>query len=141
MIVSSTAPQLANALEAVRLSLHVLAAAVFVGGQLVVAGLLGTVRRLGTGAPRAIARAFARVSWPAYGVLLATGIWNVAAVHTGSSSTWNTVLGVKIGVALLAGVAALVHSRARSRALIGAFGGLAFLASLAALVLGVVLAG
>ncbi len=133
--------QLAPVVEAVRLSLHVLAATIWVGGQLTVAGLLPTVRGLGGDAPRRIARAFARLSWPAYVVLLGTGIWNVVAVGKGQPTAWQVVLGVKIAVVVAAGLAAWLHSRAKSRTWLGIWGGVAGLASVAALVMGVLLAG
>jgi len=133
--------QLASALEGLRLSLHVVAAGVWVGGQLTLAGLVPTARRLGEGAPAALARAFARVQWPTYVVLLATGIWNVAAVGTNGSAAWKVVLSVKIAVVLLAGLAAWLHTRSTSRAGLAAWGALSSLSSLAALVMGVFLAG
>jgi putative copper export protein len=133
--------QLAPALDGVRLSLHVLAATIWVGGQITVAGLVPTARRLGENAPRQVARAFARISWPAYALLLATGIWNVAAVGKGQTTAWQIVLGVKIGVAVLAGVAAWLHSHAHSRAGLAVWGAVAGLASVTALFMGVFLAG
>ena len=134
--------ELAPALTATRLSLHVLGAAVWVGGQIVVAGLVPTARRLGAEAPGAVARAFARLSWPAFGVLVATGIWNVAAEHPShASAAWKAVLMVKIGVVVLAAAGAGAHTRARSRAGLAVWGAVAALASLAALVMGVLLAG
>lgn len=133
---------LATAATAVRMSLHVLAAAIWVGGQFTIAGLLPTVRALGEGAPRAVARAFGRLQWPAFFVLLATGIWNVVASHPNSQTdAWNAVLGVKVAVVAIAGIAAYLHQRARTKAGLAAFGGIAGIASLAALVLGVLLAG
>ena len=132
---------LATAVTTIRLTLHVLAAAIWVGGQIVVAGLLPTVRTLGPDAPKRIARAFARLEWPAYAVLLLTGIWNVTAAATGQSSAWKVVLGVKIGVVLLAGVAVVLHQRAKSPTGLAVWGAVAGVSSLAALVLGVVLAG
>ena len=136
-----TAAQLAPAVDGIRLSLHVLAAAVWVGGQLTLVGLLPTVRGLGGDAPRRAARAFARLSWPAYAVLVATGIWNVAATGQGQSSAWQAVLGAKIAVVVAAGVAAWLHGRARSRAWLGIWGSVAGTTSVAALVMGVFLAG
>lgn len=133
--------QLAPALDGVRLTLHVLAATVWVGGQLTLAGLVGTARRIGGDAPRRLARAFGRLSWPAYAVLLGTGVWNVVAVGAGQGGTWQAVLGVKIAVAVLAGVAAFAHGRAKRPAGLAVWGALAAAASLAALVLGVFLAG
>ena len=133
---------LAPALTALRLSLHVLAATVWVGGQFVVAGMLPTLRTLGPEAPRAIAAAFARLSWPAYGILLLTGIWNVSANHPSAQTTpWKVVLGVKIGVVVLAGLSALLHSRAKSPKGLAVWGALAGMSSVGALVLGVLLAG
>jgi putative copper export protein len=133
--------QLAPALDGVRLSLHVLAASVWVGGQITVAGLVPTARKLDETAPRLVARAFARLSWPAYALLLATGIWNVASVAKGQGTAWDVVLGVKIAVVLLAGLAAWLHGRARTRGGLAVWGAVTATASVTALVMGVFLAG
>lgn len=106
-----------------------------------VAGLLPTVRRLGDDAARRIAKAFARLSWPAYAVLVATGLWNVTAGRSAQSTAWQVLLGVKIAVVVVAGVAAWLHGRARSRTWLGVWGAVAGLGSVAALVAGVFLAG
>jgi putative copper export protein len=133
---------LAPGLTALRLSLHVLAAAVFVGGQIVMLGLVPTARHLGSGAPAALARAFARVSWPAYLVLVLTGVWNVTAVHPSTLDTaWKVVLGVKIAVVAVAGLAAFLHGRAADQKGKAWWGSVAGVTSIAALCLGVLLAG
>jgi putative copper export protein len=103
---------LASALDGIRLSLHVLAATVWVGGQITIAGLVPTARGLGEGAPKALARAFGRLQWPAYAVLVITGLWNVSAVHAGQPHAWVIVLVVKIVVVAIAGLSAWLHSRA-----------------------------
>jgi len=139
--VTHTTQQLAPALDGVRLSLHVLAAAVWVGGQITLAGLLPSARGLGPDAPRTLAWAFARLQWPAYAVLLATGIWNVSAAGSPQPHAWQAVLGVKITVVLVAGLAAWLHTRATSKAAIGALGAMSGLASVTALILGIFLAG
>ncbi len=100
------------ALDGIRLSVHVLAATVWVGGQITMAGLVPTARGLGEGAPRALARAFGRMQWPAYALLVVTGLWNVSAVHAGQPHAWAVVLVVKIVVVALAGLAAFLHTRA-----------------------------
>ena len=64
--------------ETLRLFLHVLAATVWVGGQLTLAALVPVLRRHDAAVPKIAARAFDRVAWPAFGVLLLTGLWNVA---------------------------------------------------------------
>jgi putative copper export protein len=133
---------LAPALDTIRLTLHVLAAAVWVGGQIVMTGLVGPARGLGEGAPKALARAFASMAWPAYVVLLATGIWNISAVHASTAtSAWKAVLMAKIIVVLIAGVAVFLHQRATSKAQLALWGSIGGLASVAALVMGILLAG
>jgi putative copper export protein len=133
---------LANSVTIVRLSLHVLAASVWVGGQFVLAGLLPTVRGLGDTAPRQIAHAFARLSWPAFWVLVATGLWNYEAVSPAhATSSWKVVFIVKMVCVLFAGVGTVVHSRATAPKTKGIYAGVASLASVAALVLGVALTG
>jgi len=134
--------QLASGLDTLRLSLHVLSAAVWVGGQITMVGLLPDLRALGGDAAVRVARAFARVSWPAFIVVVLTGFWNVAAVNAHSStSAWKAVLGVKIAFVVLAGLGAWLHARASSKGAVAAWGSIAGTASIVALVLGVMLAG
>jgi putative copper export protein len=133
---------LAPALETVRLTLHVLAATVWVGGQIVMLGLVGPARGIGTDAPKVLARAFARLAWPAFVVLVATGIWNVTAVtYSAQDTAWKTVLMVKIVVVVLAGVGAYLHQRATTKGQLALWGSVAGTASVAALVMGILLAG
>jgi putative copper export protein len=139
---ASAAPTLAPGLDGFRLILHVLAATVWVGGQFTVAGLLPTIRTLGDDAPKKVARAFARLLWPAYGVLVVTGFWNISAVDAKhASSTWTAVLVTKIVVVVIAGVAVFLHQRSTSKVGLAVWGAIGALASVAALCLGVFLAG
>lgn len=133
--------QLSDALGGIRLSIHVLAATIWVGGQFTVAGLIPTAKQLGADAPKRIAQAFARIMWPAYAVLLVTGFWNVDAVEKGQPTSWKVVLGVKIAVVLFSGLAAWLHSRSTSRRGLAVWGSATALSATAALVLGVFLAG
>lgn len=133
---------LAPTLTTVRLGLHVLAAAVWVGGQLVLVGLLPAARRLQVDGPRVLARAFAMMAWPAYGVLVATGIWNISTFDLSRQSTaWMAVLGVKLAVVLVAGVATFAHTRASGRVALAVWGSIAGVSSVAALFMGILLAG
>ena len=133
---------LAPALDTVRLTLHVLAAAVWVGGQIVMTGLVGPARSLGGDATKTLARAFARMAWPAFLVLILTGIWNITAVHASSAtSAWKAVLMAKIVIVLIAGVAVGLHQRATSKAQLAVWGSVGGLASVTALVMGILLAG
>ncbi len=132
---------LSSALDGIRLSIHVLAATVWVGGQFTIAGLVPTARGLGEGAPKALARAFGRIQWPAYAVLVVTGLWNVSAVHAGQPRSWVVVLIVKIVVVALAGLAAWLHSRSSTARGLALWGAVTALSSVGALVMGVFLAG
>ena len=133
---------LAPTLITIRLTLHVLAATVWVGGQIVMTGLVGPARGLGPDAPKTLARAFARLAWPAYAVLVVTGIWNISAVGYGSMDTaWKAVLMAKIAVVVLAGLGVLLHQRATTKRGLALWGSVGGLASVAALLMGILLAG
>jgi putative copper export protein len=127
--------------DTLRLFLHVLAATIWVGGQLVLAALVPTLRALGRDAPRAAARRFNQVAWPAFAVLVATGVWNVLAERDHVTGAYRTTLIVKIGVVAVSGGTAALHIRARSSAALATFGALTGLSALAAVFLGVLLAG
>ena len=62
---------LAVSWDTVRLFPRVLAATIWVGGQLILAALVPVLRRFGTDVLRATARRFNQVAWTAFGVLLA----------------------------------------------------------------------
>jgi putative copper export protein len=127
-------------LGVVRLFLHVLAATVWVGGQLVLAALVPVLRRTATDAPRSAARAFNRVAWPAFAVLVATGIWNVVAVGD-RGAAYRATLIVKVVVVAVSGVTAVLHARAKNPAGLAVFGALTGLSAVSALFLGVLLTG
>ena len=127
-------------LDAVRLFLHILAATVWVGGQLVLAALVPVLRQVAPEGPGAAARAFNRVAWPAFGVLIVTGVWNVLA-EGDRGSAYRTTLIVKLILVAASGLTAFLHARARGRTALAVFGALTGLTALGALFVGVVLAG
>ena len=126
-------------LSTVRLFLHVLAATIWVGGQLTLGALVPTLRAAGTEVPRRAARQFGRLAWSAYVVLLGTGAWNVVEESDRVHGAYETTLDVKIAVVLASGVAAFLHARSRSKAGLAVFGALAALTALGALFVGVLL--
>jgi putative copper export protein len=132
---------LASTLDTIRLSLHVLAATVWVGGQFTLAAVVPALRGLGADVPRAAARAYNRVAWPAFGVLIATGSWNVAAVSDDNHGRYAVVLGIKMAVVVLSGVAAWLHTRASTPRGLAVWGSVSGLSAMTAVVLGVLLAG
>lgn len=86
------------------------------------------------------ARAFNRVAWPAFGVLVATGVWNVAA-EGDKGTAYRRTLSIKIGVVVLSGVAAFAHTRAAGARARGSLGAASGLMAVLALLLGIMLAG
>jgi len=127
-------------LDTLRLFLHVLAATVWVGGQIVLAALVPALRAAGADVPRMAARAFNRVAWPAFGVLLATGVWNVVA-EGDKGDAYRTTLIVKIVLVAISGGTAYAHARATTRTPMAVYGALTGFSALATLFVGVVLAG
>jgi putative copper export protein len=124
--------------ESVRVSVHVLAATVWLGGQIVLAALVPALRAYGRDVVRAAARRFNLVAWPAYGVLVATGVGNVIATGLGGGA-YRPTLVVKVVLVAVSGLAAYLHLRARTPAAIAGFGALSPLAGIGAAVLGVLL--
>ena len=127
--------------DTIRLFLHVLAATIWVGGQITLAALVPVLRRAGVGVPRVAARRFNQVAWPAFGILVITGIWNVIAVRSQITGRYEVTLIVKLIVVLISGVTAALHARARSPAGLALFGALTGVSALGALFLGILLAG
>lgn len=149
----------------VRLFLHVLAATVWVGGQISL-GVIIPALRPAPGDPdpeaarvriRAVAQRFQVAAWIAFAVLVLTGVWNLIALHVGDyGRTWMVTLMVKLGCVALSGLGAAVHilvaaprvraartdaERRQAAAFSGACEGVSVLFAIAALFLGVLLSG
>lgn len=129
-------------LESLRTFLHLLAAAVWVGGQIVLGGLVPRVRKTNPEALKTIANGFARVAWPAFGITVITGMWNILDIDVSAmDSSYHVTLGIKIVVVMLAGFAAAAHANTKSKLILALGGAIGLLASLGALYLGVLLSG
>ena len=127
-------------LETIRLFLHVLAATIWVGGQITLAALVPALRAAGGDVPKAAANAFNRIAWPAFAVLVVTGIWNVMAEDDDSAAYQHTLM-LKYTLVIASGVTAYVHAKATSRRMMATFGALTGLTALATLFVGILLAG
>lgn len=126
-------------LDTLRLFLHVLAATIWVGGQIVLAVLVPALRAAGTDVPRTAARAFNRIAWPAFAVLVLTGIWNVVAEGDKGSAYEHTLM-LKIVLVVISGASAYAHAKASSRRALAAYGALTGISALATLFVGIILA-
>ena len=127
--------------DAIRLTLHVLAATVWVGGQITLGALVPTLRHAGADVPRMAAQQLGRVAWTAYAVLIVTGIWNISTEHDEIHGQYRTTLWVKIGFVVASGVTAWLHTRASTPRSRGILGGLSALTAIGAVFFGVLLAG
>lgn len=133
---------LSPSLDTFRLFVHVLAASVWVGGQLALAAVVGRVRRSHREALGAAAQGFARAAWPAFAVAVITGIWSLLEVDVADTDTsYQVTVLVKILVVAVSGVAAAVHSWGQSKVALALGGAIGLLTGLAAMYLGVLLHG
>lgn len=124
----------------IRLFLHVIAASVWVGGQIALAGIVPAVRRAHPNATKTIAQAFSRVAWPAFGLTVVTGMWNLMAVDiTSASSAYQATVLLKIAVAIASGVFAAIHTIGKTKLALALGGALGAVASVAAMFLGILL--
>ena len=126
--------------DTIRLFLHVLAASVWVGGQIVLAGLVPSLRRAHPDAVKVAANAYARVAWPAFALVVLTGLWNLTDIDvTNTTTTYQITLFVKISLAMASGAAAAIHQIGRSRAALAVGGAVGLLAALGAMFCGYLL--
>ena len=129
-------------LQLIRIFLHVLAATIWVGGQFTLAGVVPTVRGFGPEATAKVARAFNRLAWPAFGVLVLTGVWNLLEIQIGDRPTsYHMALGIKLVLVAASGIGAAAHVVSRSKVALAIGGSLGGLGALGALFLGVWLHG
>jgi hypothetical protein len=126
--------------ESIRITLHLIAVAVWVGGQIVVAGIVPSVRRVSPEATKVMAQAFGRTAWPAFVVAIATGMWSLAVEDPADrGGEYAATFGIKIVFVVIAGVATAVHSNGKTKVALAVGGAVGLLASLIAFFLGVLL--
>jgi len=128
-------------LDSLRIFLHVLAVAGWVGGQIVLAGLVPAIRASAPEAIPKVAQAFARVAWPAMIVIVFTGMWGLGSSSASDSDTaYMVTFAVKMVMVFIAVAATVVHSQGSSKAAKAIGGALGLLGSLLAAYAGILLA-
>ncbi len=131
---------LSPTLATLRLFLHVTAATIWVGGQFALAGIVPALRKAAPEATKPVAQAFARLAWPAFGVLVVTGMWNITAIDiTDTSSAYQATVMMHIALAAGAGIFVAVHQFGASVAAKAIGGSLGALLSIGALFVGLLL--
>jgi len=121
----------------IRVTLHVLAATVWVGGQIVLIALMPTLHRAAPEAVTPAARAYAWVAWPAFAVLILTGFWSMSASGLMVDPASRTTILIKMVLVLFSGLGAALHTFAKRPVLKGVWGTVGLLTAVGALVLGV----
>jgi hypothetical protein len=120
---------LSPTIHTLRLFLHVLAAAVWVGGQLAAVG-----------STKIAGNALARAAWPAFALVVLTGLWSLAEVDVGDTSTeYQITLFVKVLLAMASGAAAAVNAVGTSRAAVVVGGAIGLVAAIGAMYCGLLL--
>ena len=128
---------LANFADSLRIFLHVLGASIWVGGQIVLALLVPVLRKRDADLPKAVARAFNKIGWPAYALLLITGMWNLANPPETVSAAYQMTLGIKMFLVVISGLSAYVHTKSKSPASSAIWGAISGLSALATMFVGV----
>ena len=127
-------------LETLRVFLHILGAAVWMGGQVIVAALVPALRRVGPEATQAAAQQFSRVAWPFFWLAVLTGLWNLLEVEfDDAANSYHITLTIKMLLVIATGVAAWQHTKATDRRRIAMMGSLSGVASIGAVLVGVAL--
>lgn len=128
-------------LDSLRTFLHILAVAIWVGGQIVLAGVVPALRNTAPHALPVVARQFARLAWPAMVLIVFTGMWGLGSVNvTDRSSDYLVTFAIKMLLVGAAIIATLIHSMGTSKAAKALGGAVGLLASLIAAYGGVLMA-
>ena len=126
--------------DSIRLFLHVLAASVWVGGQIVLGGLVPKLRQVAPESLKVAANAFARIAWPAFAVVVVTGMWNILDITVGDMSTeYQVSMFVHVLLAMAAAMFVVIHSVGQTKLALALGGALGLLTSLGAMFVGILL--
>lgn len=124
-------------IDTIRIFVHILAASIWVGGQFVLANVVSGLRRDHRDALPVVARAFARIAWPAFALTVVTGVWSLLSLEALDSSA-QIALALKIVAVAVSGSAAAAHSMSSSRLVKALGGALGSIAAVIAMLLAVV---
>jgi putative copper export protein len=128
-------------LDSLRIYLHILAVAVWVGGQFVLAGIVPSLRRSAPDALPVVAKRFAKVAWPAMILIVFTGAWGLGTMDASEqSSSYMATFGIKMLMVGIAIIATIIHSASTTKLAKALGGAVGLLASLLAAYAGILLA-
>lgn len=127
-------------LDSLRIFLHLMGVAVWIGGQIVLAGIVPSLRSVAPDAMKTVAQGFARIAWPAFILVVFTGMWGLGSVDmSNESSQYMVTFAVKMLLVGIAVIATLIHSQGTSKATKGIGGAASLLTSLLAAFAGILM--
>jgi putative copper export protein len=128
-------------LNSLRTYLHILAVCVWLGGQVVLAGVVPKLRKTNPEALTNIAKGYASIAWPAMILIVFTGAWGLADTDTSNQSTeYMVTFGIKMLLVAATVIATLIHSNGTSKLAKALGGAIGLLSTLFAAYCGVLLA-
>ena len=128
-------------LDSLRTYLHILAVCVWLGGQVVLAGVVPKLRKTNPEVLSNIAKGYATIAWPAMILIVVTGAWGLAEIDSSNqSSSYMVTFGIKMLLVATAIIATLIHSYGTTRIAKGLGGAIGLLSTLFAAYCGVLLA-
>ena len=126
--------------DSIRLFLHVLGASIWVGGQIVLSGLVPKLRKAAPESLKVAANAYARIAWPAFAVVFVTGMWNILDIKVGDMSTdYQVTMFVHVLLAMATAIFAVIHSVGKTKLALALGGAFGLLTSLGAMFVGIML--
>ena len=126
--------------DSIRLFLHVLGASIWVGGQIVLGGLVPKLRKVAPESLKVAANAYARIAWPAFAVVFVTGMWNILDIKVGDMSTdYQVTMFVHVLLAMATAIFAVIHSVGKTKLALALGGAFGLLTSLGAMFVGIML--
>ena len=126
--------------DSIRLFLHVLGASIWVGGQIVLSGLVPKLRKVAPESLKVAANAYARIAWPAFAVVFVTGMWNILDIEVGDMSTdYQVTMFVHVLLAMATAIFAVIHSVGKTKLALALGGAFGLLTSLGAMFVGIML--
>ena len=96
-------------IDTIRIFLHLLGVAIWVGGQIVVGFLIPVVRKAGAETTQKVARKFNQIAWPFLGLIVFTGIWGLGENFDEYTTSGKIGLFLKILLVTFSGIAAGLH--------------------------------
>ena len=127
-------------IDTIRIFLHLLGVAVWIGGQIVVGFLIPVVRKAGPETTQKVARRFSRIAWPFLGLIVFTGIWGLGENFDEYTASGKFGLMAKILLVTFSGIAAGLHINTTNNKRRGMYAAGSLVLALVAMLFGMMLA-